>query len=252
MSPTESPKAVAAERTSCELADIVRRHGQAYRRTHRLSSAQRKAMWAIEHCIIASGALSPDGSRWIAGGRQFLFAVRSLSKVFRGKYLDGLADLLAEGLLDYLGRYTHRVAISNHRLVDCEDGEVTFRCRDRGDGDRVKEEVLSAEAFLTRFLQHVLPDSFLRVRHYGLLANRVKRKLLARCRQLLGCRASSKTDNQPRTAAEWMQHLLGIDVDRCPRCGEPLQRAPLLKLRPAPDPTYAPAPFPEFEAWNTS
>jgi hypothetical protein len=245
------------------------------------------------HCIIASGALSPDGSRWIAGGRQFLFPVHGLSKVFRGKYLDGLADLLSEGLLDlppqlaelakpdvrrrwlrrcrkrswvvyskapfagprklldYLGRYTHRVAISNHRLVACEDGEVTFRYRDRRDGDRVKQEVLSAEAFLTRFLQHVLPDSFLRVRHYGLLANRVKRKLLARCRQLLGCRASSKADNEPHTVAEWM-HLLGIDVGRCPCCGEPLQRAPLLKVRPASDPTYAPAPFPEFEAWNTS
>jgi hypothetical protein len=164
--------------------------------------------------------LSADGSRWIAGGREFLFPVRGLSKMFRGKYLDGVGALLADGqldlppqlaslsdqthrrhwlrrcrkrswvvysqapfagprkLLDYLGRYTHRTAIGNHRLVSCEDGQVTFRYRDRGDGDRVKFETLPAEEFLGRFLQHVLPTGFFRVRHYGLLASCVKKELL--------------------------------------------------------------------------
>ncbi len=70
-------------------------------------------------------------------------------------------------LLDYLGRYTHRVAISNHRLLDCEGGQVRYHYRDRRDGDRRKTDVLPAEEFLHRFLQHVLPDHFPRIRHYG-------------------------------------------------------------------------------------
>ncbi|MEI6186529.1 MAG: transposase, partial [Dehalococcoidia bacterium] len=77
-------------------------------------------------------------------------------------------------LLDYLGRYTHRVAISNHRILSCRGGEVRYRYRDRRDGDRLKTDLLPAEEFLRRFLQHVLPDRFLRIRHYGLLANCVK------------------------------------------------------------------------------
>ena len=83
-------------------------------------------------------------------------------------------------LLDYLGRYTHRVAISNHRLVACDDGMVHYRYRARRDGDRLKIDVLPAEEFLRRFLQHVLPDHFLRIRHYGLLANRAKQKHLGK------------------------------------------------------------------------
>ena len=202
------------------------------------------------HCLIACGALSNDGSRWIAGGRQFLFPVHGLSKMFRGKYLDGLAELLGRGqldlppqlrelaeddrrrrwlrrlrkkpwvvysqapfagprkLLDYLGRYTHRVAISNHRLLNCEDGQVRYRYRDRRDGDRLKTDVLPAAEFLHRFLQHVLPDRFLRIRHYGLLANRGKQKHLAQCRTLLGTQPP-KADEQPHTAAEWMAHAVG-------------------------------------------
>jgi hypothetical protein len=217
------------------------------------------------HGLIASGALADDGSRWIAGGRQFLFPVCGLSKMFRAKYLDGLAALLEAAqldvppqlaeladietrrrwlrrlrkkswvvysqapfagprkLLDYLGRYTHRVAISNHRLLSCEEGQVRYRYRDRRDGDRLKTDVLPAEEFLHRFLQHVLPDRFLRIRHYGLLANRAKQKHLAQCRELLGARPC-KADEQPQTATEWMRVLLGIDITCCPACGEQLRR----------------------------
>jgi hypothetical protein len=224
------------------------------------------------HCLIASGALSSDGNRWIAGGRQFLFPVRGLSKMFRGKYLDGLAELLRRGqldlppqlrelakddrrrrwlrrlrkkpwvvysqapfagprkLLDYLGRYTHRVAISNHRLLSCEDGQVRYRYRDRCDGDRLKTDVLPAEEFLHRFLQHVLPDRFLRVRHYGLLANRDKQKRLVRCRQLLGAPLPEKADEEPHTAAQWMRVLMGTDITRCPCCGDQLQHEVLPRL----------------------
>jgi len=222
------------------------------------------------HCLIASGALSNDGNRWIAGGRQFLFPVHGLSKMFRGKYLDGLAELLRRGqldlppqlcelaeedtrrrwlrrlrkkpwvvysqapfagprkLLDYLGRYTHRVAIGNHRLLNCEDGQVHYRYRDRCDGNRLKTDVLPAAEFLHRFLQHVLPDRFLRIRHYGLLANRGKQKHLAQCRALLGTQPP-KGGEQLHTVAEWMR-VLGIDITRCPCCGDQLQREVLPRL----------------------
>jgi predicted Zn-ribbon and HTH transcriptional regulator len=217
------------------------------------------------HALLASGALADDGARWIAGGRQFLFPVRGLSKMFRAKYLDGLAELLAGNqldvpaqlvhlsltarcrgwlrrlrkkpwvvysqrpfrgprkLLDYLGRYTHRVAISNHRLLACDNGQVRFTWRDRRDGDRRKQISLPAEEFIRRFLMHVLPDRFMRVRHYGLLANRGKRERLAQVRRLLGVGLPPKPrEEPPQTAAQWLQALLGIDLDRCPCCGEVL------------------------------
>lgn len=236
------------------------------------------------HGLIASGALADDGTRWIAGGRQFLFPVRGLSKMFRAKYLDGLAALLEAGeldvppqlaeladvqarrrllrrwrkkpwvvysqapfagprkLLDYLGRYTHRVAIGNHRILSCEGGQVRYRYRDRRDGDRLKTDVIPAEEFLQRFLQHVLPDRLLRIRHYGLLANRGKRKHLAQCRELLGARPPDAND-QPQTAAEWMRALLGIDIARCPGCGGQLHRELLPRsVRSPTDRCVAPQP----------
>ena len=128
----------------------------------------------------------------------------------------------------------------------------TFRYRDRRDGDREKFETLPVDEFLDRFLQHVLPAGFFRVRHYGLLANCVKRELLPRCRRLLGAHVTPVGAPAPATAAEWMRRLLGVDVTRCPCCGESLEREPLPRLRPPPDPNYAHPPFPEFEEWNTS
>ncbi len=126
-------------------------------------------------------------------------------------------------LLDYLGRYTHRVAIGNRRILSCQQGQVRYLYRDRRDGDRLKTDVLPAQEFIRRFLQHVLPDRFLRIRHYGLLANRDKQKRLAKCRELLGARPS-QPDKQPQTAAEWMGVLLGIDITCCPGCGGRLRR----------------------------
>jgi hypothetical protein len=88
-------------------------------------------------------------------------------------------------VLAYLDRYTHRVAISNERLVGLAAGRVRFRWRDYADGDRVKLMELEAEEFLRRFLLHVVPDGFVRIRHFGLLATRTRKAKLARCRALL-------------------------------------------------------------------
>lgn len=132
-------------------------------------------------------------------------------------------------LLDYLGRYTHRVAISNHRLVSRDDGQVRFTYRDRSDGDRRTIASLPGEEFLRRFLLHVLPPDFMRIRHYGFLANRAKKTCLAQCREQLG--APTPEPAEAKTAADWIRDPTGIDITRCPHCGAPLQGEELSPLR---------------------
>ena len=95
-------------------------------------------------------------------------------------------------VLKYLARYTHRVAISNGRLLDYQDGKVTFRYKDYARGSRQRTMTLEATEFIRRFLLHVLPDGFMRIRHYGYLANRYRRQKLEICRRLLGCDAPAK------------------------------------------------------------
>jgi hypothetical protein len=119
-----------------------------------------------------------------------------------------------EQVLKYLGRYTHKVAITNHRLLAIEDGSVRFRYRDYRSGNAERVMTLSAEEFARRFLVHVLPDSFQRIRHYGLLANRSRRVKLARCRELLGPRAICETisEAEPVESCRQQERL-------CPACG---------------------------------
>jgi len=231
------------------------------------------------HAVIPGGVLSLEGTRWVPAHWRYLFPVRALSKVFRGKFLDGLQRLFAEGnllfppaltrmaplaerdnfarlvvelrrqgwvvyskapfagpekLLHYLGHYTHRVAISNSRLICCDEGQVVFHYRDRQAGDVQKTRILPADEFLRRFLCHVLPTGFQRIRHYGLLANRGKQEDLKRCRELLA--VSVPEPPAKKSTAQWLLLLWGIDVTRCPQCGAPaLQRTVLLPpARPSP------------------
>ena len=239
------------------------------------------------HCVIAGGAIAEDGRKWLPAGKNFLFAVRALSKVFRAKYLERLQQLLDKNeldlpprlsklttsdgrrrwirlvrrkawvvyskapfagprkLLDYLGRYTHRVAISNHRLLSCDDGQVRFTYRDRSSGDRRKIASLPGEEFIRRFLLHVLPPGFMRIRHYGFLANRAKKTCLAQCRQQLGAPAPEPA--VAKTVADWIRDLTGIDITRCPHCGAPLDREELSPLR-----LQFPRAPPSLSYWDTS
>jgi DNA-directed RNA polymerase subunit RPC12/RpoP len=179
--------------------------------------------------------------------------VKVLSRVFRGKFLDGLkrlyrrrklncsgpaaalaatkhfAELLRRmhrqdwvvyakpafggptQVLRYLGRYTHRVAISNHRILAFDGERVTFRYRDYARGGKSRQMTLSAIEFLRRFFLHVLPRGFVRIRHFGFLANRWRTARLAVCRQLLGCPtpAASLAATPAQEASSW----------RCPVCG---------------------------------
>lgn len=179
------------------------------------------------HCLVPGGGLAPDHSRWVYSSATFLFPVKVLSRVFRGKFLACLRSAFRQGklhfhgklshlgakpafdsllrqaagcewvvyakppfagpelVLRYLSRYTHRVAISNHRLVSIQNGNVAFRWKDYAHGGRQRKMTLPASEFLRRFFLHILPPGFVRIRSYGFLANRRRKKLLALCRSLL-------------------------------------------------------------------
>jgi Putative transposase/Transposase zinc-binding domain len=119
-------------------------------------------------------------------------------------------------VLDYLGRYTHRVALSNDRIVSTCNRDVTFSYRDRKNEDRQKTMTLDAHEFIRRFLLHVIPKGFVRVRHFGFLANNSK-SLLSKCRQLLDLDPTVPKLSQ-RSVHEMMLQLTGIDISRCPLC----------------------------------
>jgi hypothetical protein len=120
-------------------------------------------------------------------------------------------------VLEYLSRYTHRVAISNRRLLGIADGKVTFSYRDRRDGNQVKELTIAAPEFLRRFLLHVTPPGLCRIRHYGFLSNRCKEQQLPRCRALLG-QPPPTTAEAPLDVVGLILRFTGIDVTRCPQC----------------------------------
>jgi len=125
----------------------------------------------------------------------------------------------AEGVLNYLSRYTHRVAISNERILRLEEGRVSFRWRDYSDGDQQKIMTLAAEEFIRRFLLHVLPAGFVKIRHYGLLANRNRKNNITLCRSLLsGYTPETQDKNIPETWQEYLLKISGIDVSQCPAC----------------------------------
>jgi len=137
-----------------------------------------------------------------------------------------------KGVLEYLGRYTHRIAISNHRIVKTEAGEVSFRWRDYADNNKSKIMTVDADEFIRRFLLHVLPDRFVKIRHYGLLGNRCRRKKLDQCRELLSCAGHNKAEQRTETWQEALFRIAGIDVAKCPICGERTMRTTEI-MRPA-------------------
>ena len=202
------------------------------------------------HCVVTGGALAPGDSRWIPLRHpSFLFPVRALAKVFRGKFTGGLRQRFDRGdlgpddalpallhtlrqrdwvvyakppfagpesVLRYLGRYTHRIALSNRRILRAEADQVALRYRDYADDNRIKVLELSSHELLRRFLLHVLPRRFVRIRHYGLLANRSRRPRIARCRELLA--TSPPAAPAKETVCQKLLRLTGVDLTRCPAC----------------------------------
>ena len=123
-----------------------------------------------------------------------------------------------DGVLDYLSRYTHRIAIGNERILKVEDGKVTFHWRDYSDGNHEKIMTLDAEEFIRRFLLHVLPGRYVKIRHFGLLANRRRKYHIALCRLLLGSDKTETVNAENRTWQELLLQVAGVDVTTCPVC----------------------------------
>jgi hypothetical protein len=122
-------------------------------------------------------------------------------------------------VLEYAARYTHRVAISNDRLLDIQDEKVQFRWRDYRDGNRNKIMTVTAEEFIRRFLLHVVPEGFQRIRHYGFLANRYRQQKLARCRQLLRMPPlEPKSQETKKDYRDYYEELTGMSLKTCPIC----------------------------------
>ena len=142
-------------------------------------------------------------------------------------------------VLRYLSRYTHRVAIGNPRLRSMEDDQVSFRYKDYADHGQQKSMTLQADEFLRRFLLHILPSGFMRLRHYGLLANRYRKVKLARCRLLL--HQPDPPAREKEDAADLLQRLAGVDVTLCPICkAGHLQVVEALPKSPSPKATGPP------------
>jgi hypothetical protein len=205
------------------------------------------------HALMACGALDAEG-RWIAPRRaaRFLFPVHALSRVFAGKFRAALAHAERAGtlardplrsagerrqrmqalrttpwvvyaktplagpaaVLDYLARYTHRTAVGHERIVAVRDDGV--RLRVRGDGGGKKTVRIAGAEFVGRFLQHVLPAGFKRIRHYGLLAPAHKTRCLAQARAALAMPAPNPLAQE--TVAAFLRRVARLEIERCPRC----------------------------------
>lgn len=218
------------------------------------------------HAIVTAGGLSTDGQHFIQRGRSYLFPVKAMAKVFRAKMIDALWEAYRAGtfchfddfedpegfqrlvnglpkkwyvyakpsfeqgryVIEYLGRYTHRVGISNSRLLHVTSASVTFRTRGSD------TETTRPAEFLRRLVQHVLPDGFHKIRHIGLNASTTKRDAAHRALQ----QATTSTPNAKR----YQEHLLLVtarDVLRCPCCNSLMRPLPLCGARPRAPPTGA-------------
>jgi hypothetical protein len=205
------------------------------------------------HVVIMAGGLTKL-KKWQSSSKKFFIPVQVLSKKFRGKYLHYLKqyyrqdllnlygtakafkDLLNEcyttnwysyskppfsgplAVIKYLGRYTHRIAISNSRIVSVDEHTVTFTVRNKKDGNKTKELTLQGVEFVRRFLMHILPKGFVKIRYYGVLAHRNKKTKLALCRKLTAS-PLYKPKFAGLTTIEILCMLLGRDVTLCPVCG---------------------------------
>jgi len=212
------------------------------------------------HALVTAGGLADDGSRWVPSSTKYLFPVQVMGALLRGKMMAALRTLHARGtfasfddfadpeafdrlmqklvkknwvvyakkpfkrvdhVLKYLGRYTHRVGIANSRLVDVRDDAVTFRTKNG------KTVSLAPVEFLRRFVQHVLPDGFHKIRHYGLYAGAAEAARHAAHERLAPASTASTSSTVADIAwPEQLRELTGRDVHRCPRCGDYLAHRP--------------------------
>lgn len=208
------------------------------------------------HCIVTGGVLKNDGSDFVISPKNYLFPVKALSPVFRQKYIEGLLKLKGSNhlsiysksdlntddgwerfikslyrhnwvvyskkpfsepsnLLRYIGRYINRVAISNHRILSIKEGRVSFSYHDNRD-DKNKVMTLTSDEFIRRFMTHILPKGFRRIRYFGFMVNSLKKNKLALCRELL------KVPNPEQAYIPDLNDFLARQDQKekgCPYCG---------------------------------
>ena len=203
------------------------------------------------HCLVAGGTLSKDKKRWLPVENDYLFNKEALSRVFRGKFMTRLKHARKNGalkftggfysklkkmlyaknwvvnvrepvkrpdhVLEYLARYTHRVAIANSRIKKLENGMVSFTAKNRKK-KRTETITITAVEFIRRFLLHSLPSGFVRIRHYGFLANRNRNENLNVIRNLMGL--SALLEKEVTTLEDMMLQLTGTDITSCPCCSK--------------------------------
>jgi hypothetical protein len=203
------------------------------------------------HCIVPGGALQLNG-QWVST-KNYLFPVKVLSKLFRGIFVSKLRSLYQQGklkldrltengidrlldvlmekdwvvyakppfaspekLLNYLGRYTHKIAISNCRILAFDEQSVTFKWRDYADNNKEKIMQLTPAEFIRRFLSHVVPKGFMRIRSFGFMANACKEKNIQVIQKQLKCKPVNTIEK--KDAATLMLELTGKDITLCPTC----------------------------------
>jgi len=208
------------------------------------------------HFIVTGGGLT-SSNKWVNSREKFFIPVKVLSAKFRGKFMAALrtaklnffndmADLESPAafntfvsflygkdwvtyckppfqspskVISYLGRYTHRVAISNNRILRCGGGLVTFSWRDYKNANKVKEMTITAVEFIRRFMLHILPSGIRKIRHYGLLAPRNKAERIELCRSLISPDGCLHPTSAPRSVVEILQDTFGVDFNKCTCCG---------------------------------
>ena len=202
------------------------------------------------HCIVPGGGLSPSGIEFRRSKKKFFIPVKVLSRKFRGKFLYYLKEEIKANtikidsdinfkdlkkslykkewvvyckkpfkesahVIEYLSKYVHRVAISNNRIIDYTDKKVTFKWRDYRDSNKEKVMTLDVNEFIRRFLLHVLPKAFTKIRYYGILGNRNKKSKLLKCQIL----TKAKYSRLKLSKRELLAKILGKDVYCCEKCG---------------------------------
>jgi len=208
------------------------------------------------HCVVPGGGYSKKKHKWIHAPNNYFVPVQVLKMRFRSLFLQGLKEMYRsdelylhgtqfigikdfqsmidslfaaewvvylkesfqgkESVIEYLARYTHRIAISNHRILSCSDGIVRFKYRDYADGNKEKIMEIPAESFIRRFMMHVVPKRFVRIRYFGILSHRNKKKAVSACREFYEIQKTY--ERIPETWSEIYLRVTGKSISCCPEC----------------------------------
>jgi hypothetical protein len=193
---------------------------------------RKRYLQKLEAAFVDQKLIFPGNTQIYGCRRRFKTLIQSLSQttwiVYAKRPFAG-----PQQVLEYLGRYTHRVAISNNRIISIKNDKVTFTYRDRNNSDQVENMTLDAGEFIRRFLLHVLPNGFMKIRYFGFLANTNKKHCVPLLRKLIDPSAPLP-ERATETLQEMMLRLTGEDITCCPQC----QKGKMVKVKKLPEPAF--------------